>query len=307
MIYSMTGYATRYFAHENENYKIEIKSLNHRFLELKLRTPKEWASLESSIRTIFESKLKRGAVELWVEKSSDTKAAQQGAEVKINMHQAEKAVDLYRELQRKFKINEGVTLKDLMSFPDVLMKPTTPGLTEESLSELKDILREELTGALDDVLKMRAQEGEKVKASIMGVLEQFKNTHLRFLNLRVQMQRKAQEKIKRKIEQCFEAYTTPDAQMRALMETRIAQEIAYSLDKMDIEEELNRFKGHVDQIGHLMAIGGLVGKKLDFMFQELNREVNTLGNKAQDLDVSHDVIELKMWIEQLREQSLNLE
>lgn len=86
------------------------------------------------------------------------------------------------------------------------------------------------------------------------------------------------------MEQCFESFTTPDAQMRALMETRISQEIALSLDKMDIEEELNRFRGHVDQIEHLMAIGGLIGKKLDFMFQELNREINTLGNKAQDLE-----------------------
>ena len=142
---------------------------------------------------------------------------------------------------------------------------------------------------------------------MVSLLEQFKNTHQRFLSLRVQIQKKSQEKIKKRLEQCFEAYTSPDAKMRALMETRIAQEISYALDKMDIEEELNRFKGHVDQIEHLLGEGGLVGKKLDFMFQEVSREINTLANKAQDLDISHDVIELKTWVEQLREQSLNLE
>ena len=91
------------------------------------------------------------------------------------------------------------------------------------------------------------------------------------------------------------------------METRIAQEISYALDKLDVEEELTRFKGHIDQIETLLTQGGHVGKKLDFLFQELNREINTLGNKAQDLDVSQDVISLKMWVEQMREQSLNLE
>jgi uncharacterized protein (TIGR00255 family) len=305
MICSMTGYASRLFYFNGENYKIEVKTLNHRFLELKFRMPKEWVSLEASVRTLFESKMKRGSVELWVERANDNK--NNGTEIKVNIPQAEKAMELFREIQRKFKITDPVTLKDLLGFPDVITKPTAPHLSEEAIVELKEVFMEELSFVVDDLVKMRGQEGEKIKKSMMGVIEQFKNTHLRFLNLRVQMQKRAQEKVKKRVEQCFESFTTPDAQMRALMETRIAQEITFTLDKMDIEEELNRFKGHVDQIEHLMNIGGLIGKKLDFMFQELNREVNTLGNKAQDLDISHDVIELKTWLEQLREQSLNLE
>lgn len=305
MICSMTGYASRLFFYNGENYKIELKSLNHRFLEVKFRMPKEWSSLETPIRGLLESKLKRGSVELWVERANESK--NNGAEVKLNIAQAEKAMELFREIQRKFKITDPVTLKDLMGFPDVISKPTAPNLSEEAISDLKEVLLDELSNVLDDLVKMRAQEGEKIKKSMLTVVEQFRNTHLRFLNLRIQMQKRAQEKVKKRVEQCFESFTTPDAQMRALMETRIAQEVAFTLDKMDIEEELNRFRGHVDQIEHLMNIGGLIGKKLDFMFQELNREVNTLGNKAQDLDISHDVVELKTWLEQLREQSLNLE
>ncbi len=301
----MTGYASRLFYYNGENYKIEIKTLNHRFLELKFRMPKEWVSIESSVRTLFESKLKRGSVELWVERTSDSK--RDVNEVKLNLPQAEKAMELYRELQRKFKITEPVNIKDLISFPDVLSKPSAPHMSDEAVADLKEVFLEELSIVLEDLVKMRSQEGEKIKKSMLGVVDNFKKTHLRFLNLRIQMQKRASEKVKKRIEQCFESFTTPDAQMRALMETRIAQEVSLTLDKMDIEEELNRFKGHVDQIEHLMSIGGLIGKKLDFMFQELNREVNTLGNKAQDLDVSHDVIELKTWLEQLREQSLNLE
>lgn len=305
MIYSMTGYSSRMFLYNSENYKIEVKTLNHRFLELKFRIPKEWVSLEPSLRSLFEGRLKRGSVEIWIERANDTK--NNGSDIKINIQQAEKAMELFRELQRKFKITDPITLKDLTTFPDVLSKPTAPHLSDETIADLKDVLLEELSMVLDDLVKMRSSEGEKTKKVILGVLEQFNNTHLRFLNLRVQMQKRAQEKVKKRIEQCFESFTTPDAQMRALMETRVAQEIAYTLDKMDVEEELNRFKGHVDQMEHLLSIGGLIGKKMDFMLQELNREINTLGNKAQDLDISHDVIELKTWVEQLREQCLNLE
>ena len=305
MICSMTGYASRLFYYNGENYKIEVKTLNHRFLELKFRMPKEWVSIEPAVRALFEKKMKRGSIELWVERASDAKS--NGSEIKLNIAQAEKAMELFREVQRKFKITDPITLKDIMSFPDVISKPTAPHLSDETIADLKEVFLEELTTTLEDLVKMRAQEGDKIKKSMLSVIGQFKNTHLRFLNLRIQMQKKASEKVKKRVEQCFESFTTADAQMRALMETRIAQEISFTLDKMDIEEELNRFRGHLDQIEHLMGIGGLVGKKLDFMFQELNREVNTLGNKAQDLDISHDVIELKTGLEQLREQSLNLE
>jgi uncharacterized protein (TIGR00255 family) len=305
MICSMTGFSSRVFSYNGENYKIELKTLNHRFLEMKFRMPKEWSVLEAPIKALLESKLKRGSVDLWIEKATEQKNA--SAEIRINMQQAEKAMDMLKELQRKLKITDPITIRDVLNFPDVMSKQTAPQLSEESLLELKSVLMEEVSGALEDLVRARAVEGEKIKKAILTVVEQFRNTHLRFLNLRINMQRKANDKVRKKVEQCFESFTTPDAQMRALMETRISQEIALTLDKMDIEEELARYRGHVDEIEHMLSIGGMIGKKLDFMFQELNREINTLGNKAQDLNISHDVIELKTWVEQLREQSLNIE
>lgn len=305
MICSMTGFSSKIFSFNGENYKIEMKTLNHRFLEIKVRAPKEWSVLEPVIKSAVESKLKRGSVDVWIEKAGDQKNSTN--DVKLNIHQAEKAMAVFTELQKKFKITDPISVRDLINFPEVLSKPTSASLSDEMLSELKLVVAEEAGLVLAELVKMRASEGEKIRKSIVTVLEQFRNAHLRFLNIRINLQRKAQEKVKKRVEQCFESFTTPDAQMRALMETRIAQEIAFTLDKMDIEEELNRFRGHVDEIEHMMMIGGLIGKKLDFMFQELNREINTLGNKAQDLDISHEVIELKTWVEQLREQSLNLE
>ena len=305
MICSMTGFSTRVFSYNGENYKIELKTLNHRFLEMKFRIPKEWSALEAPLKALLESKLKRGSVDVWIERASETRS--NSAEFRINSQQAEKAFDLLKDLQKKLKLTDAITIRDILNFPDVLSKPTAPQLSDEALIELKLTLMEEMNGALEDLVRSRATEGDKIKKSILTVIEQFRNTHLRFMNLRITMQRKSQERVRKKIEQCFESFTTTDAQMRALMETRIAQEIALMLDKLDIEEELNRYRGHVDEIEHILSIGGLIGKKLDFMFQELNREINTLGNKAQDLNISHEVIELKTMVEQLREQSLNVE
>jgi uncharacterized protein (TIGR00255 family) len=154
---------------------------------------------------------------------------------------------------------------------------------------------------------MRKAEGGKLRDALLSIMSLFRGSYTKFLGLREEIRGRARDKIKKRIEQCFESYGTTDEKLRALMETRIAQEISYALDKLDVEEELTRFKGHIDEIEKLLRVGGPVGKKLDFMFQELNREINTLGNKSQDLGVSQEVIELKMWIEQMREQSLNLE
>lgn len=303
-IHSMTGYSSRTFSFLDQAYKIELKSLNHRFLELKLRTPREWNSFETSLRSLVESKLKRGSVEVWVERLSTGAGAN---EIQVNLKQAEYAHQLLSDLSLRFNLAEKVSLRDLLTFPEVIGKGAGSILTEEQMAQLKTILLEEVSKAIDDLIKMRIQEGAKLQVALLAIIDQFKAAHARFVSLRDQIQKRAQEKIRKRIEQCFEAYTTPDSQMRALMETRIAQEISYALDKLDIEEELTRFIGHVTEIGKLLSTGGLVGKKLDFMFQELNREINTLGNKAQDLDVSQDVISLKMWVEQMREQSLNLE
>lgn len=303
-ILSMTGYASRTFSYLDQNYKIELKSLNHRFLELKLRTPREWSSFETSLRSLVESKLKRGSVEFWVERVSIGGAAN---EIQVNLKQAEYAHQLLSDLSLRFNLSEKVSLRDLVTFPEVVGKGNSVSLTDEQLGQLKTLLLDEGAKALDDLVKMRGQEGAKLQTALLAIVEQFRLAHGRFVALRDQIRKRAQEKIRKRIEQCFEAYSTPDSQMRALMETRIAQEISYALDKLDIEEELTRFIGHVTEIEKILKAGGHVGKKLDFMFQELNREINTLGNKAQDLEVSQDVISLKMWVEQMREQSLNLE
>jgi uncharacterized protein (TIGR00255 family) len=305
VIHSMTGFSTRTINVLGEPYKIELKSLNHRFLDLKLRIPRNFYAHEAQIKSLVEQKINRGSVEVWIERQN---AGKNETLFRVNEALAEGAFKSLNELRHKFRISDEVSLRDIVSFPDVIEK--SGGALELDADDAKVFATEILNSlreGIESLSDMRAQEGSKLRDALLHIVSELKNSHGRLLAARSQLQKAAQIKIKKRIEQCFEAYATSDEKLRALMETRIAQEITYAMEKMDIEEELTRFIGHVQQIEALLKTGGLVGKKLDFMFQELNREVNTLGNKAQDLGVSQDVIDLKMKIEQMREQSLNLE
>lgn len=306
MIASMTGYASRMFTFQGVHYKVEFKSLNHRFLELKLRTPREWLPLETAIRSFVESKIKRGSVEMWIERAQDNQAPA-AQEVSINVAQVENAYKQLQEVKKRLRIEEPISIRDVMTFPEVISKASVAVIPDDVLEELKSTLMDQIGEAIKDLVAMRSSEGGKLQKALLQITSQLHQSYQKLVTLRPQIQKRGQEKVRRRIEQCFEAYTTPEAQMRALMESRIAQEIAYALEKVDIEEELTRFKGHVEAIDKLLKEGGPIGKKLDFLFQELNREINTLGNKSQDLEVSQDVILMKTWIEQLREQSLNIE
>lgn len=308
MIYSMTGFATRNFSFNgNENiqqFKIEIKSLNHRFLELKLRIPRELNFLETAIRSAVEKKVKRGSVEVWIERQS---AGTGGQEIQLNLAHAEQVFKILKQVKNHFNLSEEINVRDISSFPEVIAKGGVASISENQIIGFQKIVDQELNQALDALLKMRAEEGSRLKDALLQITGKFKDAYVKLQSQREVIRARVKEKVKKRIEQCFEAYPTPDAQVRALMESRIAQEIAITLDKLDVEEELTRYTGHISQIEKLLEGSEPVGKKLDFLLQELNREVNTLGNKSQDLEMSQEVIQLKMWVEQLREQCMNLE
>jgi uncharacterized protein (TIGR00255 family) len=195
----------------------------------------------------------------------------------------------------------------LLAFPDVFAKPETQARSPEQQELLKKELHLVVDQVLEDLVQMKRSEGVRLKEALSGIIRGFRDAHSRLVHLRGVIRERATDKIRKRIDLCFEAYPVQDDRMRALMENRISQEISHSLEKLDVEEELTRLIGHMDSVEQVLHEGGAVGKKLDFIFQELNREVNTLANKSQDLEISRETIALKMGIEQLREQSLNLE
>jgi uncharacterized protein (TIGR00255 family) len=304
MIVSMTGYASKMVLIGDESFKIELKSLNHRFLDVKLRMPRDLGFLESGIKGLFESRIKRGSLDAWIERIGTPRVE---STVKVNEGQLAYAHEVLSGIRSQYGLKEEIQLKDLISFPDVLIKKNGDERSEEAAAALKGAVHEAVSEAIDDLIRMRISEGERLKNALLSILMNLRISHEKLKLQRTAIQNRAKDKVRKKIDQCFQAYSSPDEAMRALMETRIAQEISYSLEKLDIEEELTRFLGHLDAIESQLEKGGQVGKRLDFLFQELNREINTLGNKSQDLEISKEVIELKMWVEQMREQSLNLE
>jgi uncharacterized protein (TIGR00255 family) len=304
MIISMTGFASRIFTHDDEVYKMELKSLNHRFLDLKVRMPRDLASLETPVKATLETGIKRGSIDLWIERQNGGKNE---AGFRVDEERARQAHASLESLRSRVGLHEPVTLKEVIAFPEVVVRAGAEDRDPARLAGLEAKLLSELGHLIHDLTEMRKSEGARLQDALLDILNGFRQSHGKFLGLRDEIRNRAREKVKKRIEQCFEAYPTTDDRLRALMETRIAQEISAVLDRLDVEEELTRFKGHIDAIETLLKNGGAVGKKLDFLFQELNREINTLGNKSQDLGVSGEVIELKTRIEQMREQSLNLE
>jgi len=308
MIISMTGFASRIFTLGEETYKMELKSLNHRFLDLKVRIPRDLASFEAPIKVALEAGIKRGSIDLWIERQNGTKSdGKNDAGFRVDEERARVAHAALESLRARLGLQEPVTLRDVISFPEVVVRAGADERDAGQLAELEKKMTAELGFLIRDLTDMRKSEGGRLQEALLGIVSGFRESHGKFLQLRDDIRNRARERVKKRIEQCFEAYPTTDDRLRALMETRIAQEISSVLDRLDVEEELTRFKGHIDAIETLLKNGGAVGKKLDFLFQELNREVNTLGNKSQDLGVSGEVIELKTRIEQMREQSLNLE
>ncbi|MBU6154458.1 MAG: YicC family protein [Bdellovibrionales bacterium] len=304
MIHSMTGYASSRFESGGDGFKLELKTLNHRFLDLKIRMPRDLAPLEPSIKALVESRLKRGSVDLWIERQSSSKG---DATSLYNEPQARVAFEALNRMREQFGIREEIGIRDLISFPDVISRPMPEGKDEAALQRMRLEMENAVASGLESLIRMKQAEGGRLAKALLGIVQGLEDSHQRLLQQRDVIRNRAKEKVRRRIELCFEAYPTVEERVRSLLETRISQEITHALEKLDIEEELTRFHGHLLAIRELLEAGGAVGKRLDFLFQELNREINTLGNKSQDLEISKEVIDMKMRVEQMREQSLNLE
>lgn len=304
-VHSMTGFATGNFTVGGQSYKLEIKTLNHRFLDLKLRLPRDLGAFEGQIKGAVETRLNRGTVDVWIERNGG--GGRTEVPLALNEPLAERAFEALCRLRDRLGVQKPVEISDVLLFPEVVSRPGAEERPPEQTAELKEAIGDALESALSQLVGMRAEEGGRLRSALLAISAELGVIHERLHVQREVIRARARDKIRKRIEQCFEGYPSSDDRVRALLETRIGQEISYALEKLDVEEELTRFRGHVQAIEDLLKRGGTVGKKLDFIFQELNREINTLGNKSQDLEISSEVIELKMKVEQMREQSLNLE
>lgn len=287
MIYSMTGYAVAARELENAVLNLELRSVNHRYLDIQFRMPDELRTIEPALREALGARLNRGKIE---------------CRISYTPTPGRKGVEIDEELLKHLvALNERVhaALPDAQSLSaaDVLRWPGILGTETFNVDELRQVCRELLESVLEEFTVTRSREGEKLKAML---LERAATVEKRLTEVAPRMPQVIaafQEKLAARLK---EALATGD-------EDRIRQEVALFANKIDVDEELTRLTTHIAELRRILRIGGPVGKRLDFLMQELNREANTLGSKAADILVTQVSMELKLLIEQMREQIQNIE
>jgi uncharacterized protein (TIGR00255 family) len=294
MIRSMTGYGRAEAAGARLMLSAECKSVNHRHLDIALKLPRALTGFEPDVRRLAQSAVGRGRVEITVSMSPVPGGPLSA--LSVNVSQARQYAMAARELADQLGLDEGPRLAWLLEQPGVMSHDAEPALSPE---EGWPLLADVVTRALTELVSRRVAEGEAL-ARELGALHDVLSAHV------AQMAERAPAAVERRAARLRERIqsligeATPD-------ETRIATEIAVWADKTDITEELTRLRAHADQLTLLLRDGGMVGRTLDFLIQEMNREVNTVGSKADDLEISQAVIAAKSTLEKLREQAQNIE
>jgi len=292
MIYSMTGYATVSEELPLGALSVEVRSVNHRYLDVQFRLPDELRSFEPGMRELVAARLTRGKVECRV---SFQKTASSDVSLQLNAPLLDQLLELERSVRARLPAAPTLTISDVVRWPGMIEANALP------LEELREQAQALLERALEDFSGARAREGEKLKALLLE---------------RVTQMEALVEKIKPRVPQLVATYQErlatrlKDALKEAaavLDEDRLRQELVMYASKVDVEEELSRLIAHLAETRRILTRGGAAGKRLDFLMQELNREANTLGSKSVDIDVSQVSVELKVLIEQMREQVQNIE
>ena len=288
-VHSMTGFAHASAEYAGKNIDIEIRSVNHRFLDVQFKLPDDLRCLESNMREKIVSKIARGKLECRIQLGS---THQQQSILHINQLLVQQLADINKKLRKKHSDLGKLTVADILRFPGVLTA------AETDKEELARVVGQLLEQVLDDFVAARRREGEKLKAhiierldlmeAIVGALEELFPSLL-------------QNHIARSRSRLAEAVANID-------EDRLKQEFALFMQKADVDEEFNRLRTHIAEVRRIVTEqSGSIGKRLDFLMQELNREANTLGSKSIAGECTQVSVELKVLIEQMREQVQNIE
>ncbi len=289
---SMTGYGRAKMQFGAREITVEIKSVNHKFFEFSSRVPRQYGYVEGKLKALFSSYVSRGKIEAYV-----SIANSDGSDISVKMNEplAKSYIAALRSANEALGLVDDITLSKAFAIPDVFS--ITKEETDEN--ELWEEVKETATAALEGFVYMRRQEGERLKKDILTKLDYIEQT-VSDIELRSpQVTREYREKLYQKLCDIL--------QDKNVDESRILTEAAIFADKTAVDEETVRLKSHVASFRELLELDEPVGKKLDFLVQEMNREVNTTGSKCSDLAITKMVVELKSAIEKVREQIQNIE
>lgn len=293
MIYSMTGYGRCEIEENARKVSVEISAVNHRYLDLNIRMPRMLMHLEENVRNTIKNKVARGKVEISIICHS---TAKEDLEVTVNEALAQAYLEGVRHLGETFQLEDDLKLSHLLAVNDLVNIQKQAG----NLETVSGTIEKALEGALETFLEMRSKEGTALCQDILG-----KNEGLRVLLDEINQRSPLvvahySQRLQSRLQQLLGDGTNID-------ESRLAMEVAVFADKCSIDEEVTRLSSHFEQLESILREGGIVGRKLDFLMQEMNREANTIGSKANDYEITKVVVALKTEIEKIREQVQNLE
>ena len=292
MIKSMTGYGRAQSTVDNMNITVELKSVNHRFFEFFCRVPRNFNYLEEKLKAFARTKIVRGKVEMYVTvELVDTTLT----EIEINREYTASYIKALKTLIDDFGLQNDISVSSVARNSDVF-KITSKEIDEESVTNAVLSVADE---AINAFTQMRITEGERLRADIEGRAD--------FILSKVEfIESKAPETVKNYRER-LEAKVKELLESSNIDEQRIITETAIFADKVAVDEETVRLRSHIGQLRKLLESSDDVGKKLDFIVQEMNRETNTIGSKAQNIDIAQCVVDIKSEIEKIREQVQNIE
>lgn len=292
MIKSMTGYGRVETLYDGRNIVVEAKSVNHRFLEISLKMPSILFPLELEFKKKISERFRRGRIDVSIRLEGE---GAESADVNLNVDAARSYFNVLTRLKDEFGITEPITLRDLTSFKDIFAPPAARELDTAFLHQVEKTLQE----ALSILVGMRQEEGASLFSDMQMRLQSIREMMELIRERAPQVVLDYQRRLSARIKDLAAGFELDDA--------RLAQEVAIMADRCDITEEIVRMGSHISQFEGLLKSDDAEGRKIDFLLQEMNREINTIGSKCNDLDIARQVIEAKSELGKLREQAQNIE
>ena len=292
MLKSMTGYGRAQKILNGRDILVEIRSVNHRYYEYSSRIPRTYSYIDEKLKALLKNSISRGKVEAAV---TINNIEGKDTEIAINKGVAEGYVAALRSVSEELKLADDLSLSKLMKLPDIFTVQKTPDDEEQVWNDVAEVAQE----AVDKFVEMRSTEGERLKNDITekadGILRMVMEVE-RLSPITVEHYR---NRLYKKLSEVLEN--------KDIDEQRILTEAAIFSEKIAVDEETVRLRSHISQLKNMLRSNEAVGRKLDFIVQEMNREVNTIGSKAQDLNITKIVVDMKAEIEKIREQIQNIE